>query len=59
MLYDAIHVCFIDRTEAPRKGLFVYLMLGNLHVVGPVEIGDDTTRKVRVGVVILIHQVVD
>ena len=56
---DYIYICPIDRTEAHRKGLFVYFIFRNRHVVSPVEIRNDAARKVRVGVSVLIHQVVD
>ena len=54
-----IYICPIDRTGAHLKGLFVYFIFRDRHVVSPVEIRNDAARKVRVGVAVLIHQVID
>ena len=56
---DYIYICVINRTEAHRKGLFVYFILRNRHFVSPVEIRNDAVRKIRVGVSVLIHQIVN
>ena len=56
---DYIYICVINRTEAHRKGLFVYFILRNRHVVSFIKIGDNTVSKVRVGVSVFIHQVVN
>ena len=59
MFDDYIYICVINRTEAHRKGLFVYFILRNRHVVSFIKIGDNTVSKVRVGVSVFIHQVVN
>jgi len=56
---DYIYICVINRTEAHRKGLFVYFILRNRHFVSPVEIRNDAVRKIRVGVSVLIYQIVN
>lgn len=58
MLDNRIHVCPIDRTEAHAECLFVYPLFRHRHVVRPVEVGDDTVGEVRVGVVVLVYQIV-
>ena len=58
MLDDRIHVCPIDRTEAHAECLFVYPLFRHRHVVRPVEVGDDTVGEGRVGVVVLVYQIV-
>lgn len=62
LTYDTVlhlYICPIDRTGAHLKGLFVYFIFRDRHVVSPVEIRNDAARKVRVGVAVLIHQVID
>ena len=56
---DYIYICVINRTEAHRKGFFVYFILRNRHFVSPVEIRNDAVRKIRVGVSVLIYQIVN
>ena len=59
MFDDYIYICVINRTEAHRKFFFVYFILRNRHFVSPVEIRNDAVRKIRVGVSVLIHQIVN
>lgn len=59
MFDDYIYICVINRTEAHRKGFFVYFILRNRHFVSPVEIRNDAVRKIRVGVSVLIYQIVN
>ena len=59
MFDDYIYICVINRTEAHRKVFFVYFILRNRHFVSPVEIRNDAARKVRVGVSVLIYQIVN
>ena len=58
MLDDRIHVCPIDRTEAHAESLFIYPLFRHGYIVRSVEIGDDTVGEVRVGVAVLVYQIV-
>ena len=58
MLYNCIYVCTIDRTEAHAECLFIYPLLRHRYVVCPVEVGNDAVGEVRVGIVVLVYQIV-
>lgn len=56
---DHVHVSLVDRTESHAQGLLVNYRNGYRHVVGLVEIGNDATREIRVGIAVVVHELVD
>ena len=56
---DRVHVSLVDRTEPHAHGLLVDYRNGDIYIVGPVEIGNDATRKIRVGIAVVVHKLVD
>lgn len=59
MFDDRIHVGLIDRSESHRQCLSVNFRDRDIHIVGLVEIGNDAVGKVCVGIVVLVHKVVN
>ena len=56
---DRVHVSLVDRTEPHAHGLLVDYRNGDIYIVGPVEIGNDATRKIRVGIAVVVRKLVD
>ena len=59
-VFDAhVHVSLVDRTETHAHGLLVDYRNGYIYIVGPVEIGNDATREIRVGIAVVVRKLVD
>ena len=56
---DRVHVSLVDRTESHAHGLLVDYRNGDIYIVGPVEIGNDATREIRVGIAVVVRKLVD
>lgn len=59
MFNNGIHVCFIDRTESHTERCLVYVWHRYCYIVSLVEVTDDSVGEIRVGIAVLIHQVID
>ena len=53
------HVSLVDRTESHAHGLLVDYRNGDIYIVGPVEIGNDAIREIRVGIAVVVRKLVD
>ena len=56
---DHVHVSLVDRTESHAHGLLVDYRNGYVYIVGPVEIGNDAIREIRVGIAVVVRKLVD
>lgn len=59
MLYDHIHIGFIDGTESHVQRLLVNLRNRYGHVIGLVKIGNDAVGEICICIAVLIHQIID